>query len=135
MALEGLVKEVQQLKQDMAQMRADIDKLKFHNFTLLTIIGSVMEGDAVTPSLQEASVLFDLSKQELRAIIALVSDYDGDLAAFKSNAAQICDTVSEQNVMYIVEGIENSYSGNLLANAERVLADEASVALNKNLCD
>lgn len=116
--------ELQQLKQDMAQMRADIDKLKSHNFTLLTIIGSIIDGNAVSPSLQEASVLFDLSKQELRDIIALVSDYDGDLATFKSKAAQVCDTVSEQSVMFIVAGIKNSCSGALLANAERILADE-----------
>ena len=123
--------ELQQLKQDMAKMRADIDKLKSHNFTLLTIIGSIIDGNAVLPSLQEASVLFDLSKQELRDIIALVSDYDGDLAAFKSKSAQVCDTVTEQSVMYIVSGIKNSCSGGLQANAERILADEDALMKEK----
>ena len=123
--------ELQQLKQDMAQMRADIDKLKSHNFTLLTIIGSIIDGNAVSPSLQEASVLFDLSKQELRDIIALVSDYDGDLADFKSKAAQVCDTVTEQSVMYIVSGIKNSCSAGLQANAERILADEDALTKEK----
>ena len=111
--------ELQQIKYDLRKMQAEIEKLKFHRSTLVTWIGNIIGGDKTSPSIYEASILFDLSKQELRQIIECINNYDGNLELFKSRVSQICD----DGIFYIVEGVQNSCNGQLLANAKQILAD------------
>ena len=46
-----IAEELQKLRHDMKHIKMEIEKLKSHNFTLLTIIGSIIEDEAVSPSL------------------------------------------------------------------------------------
>ncbi|WP_230656772.1 hypothetical protein [Psychrobacter sp. I-STPA10] len=111
--------ELQQIKCDLQKMQAEIDKLKFHRSTLVTWIGHIIEGDKTSPSIYEASILFDLSKQELRQIMECINHYDGNLELFKTRVSPICD----EGIFFIVEGIQNSCSGQLFVNAQKILAD------------
>ncbi|WP_227430781.1 hypothetical protein [Psychrobacter sp. I-STPA6b] len=58
--------ELQQIKFEVQQMQAEIEKFKFHRSTLVTWIVNGINGDKTSPSIYEASILFELSKQKLR---------------------------------------------------------------------
>ena len=119
--------ELRQIRQDMQQMKSEIAKLRSHNLTLLTLIGNMMGEDMVSPSIHEASILFDLSKQDLRQLTDVIKRYDGDLAAFKTKAAKICRNVTENSIFFIVEGFRNSGSGEFVETCQQILDAQALV--------
>ena len=113
--------ELHQIKQEIQTMKAEIEHLKYQRFTFITWIGNIIEGDKTSPSIYEASLLFDLSKQQLQKVTECVRNYDGNLAKFKNSTAHISNC--GDGIFFIVEGIKNSCSGQLLANARQILAE------------
>lgn len=61
----------------------EIEKLKFHNRSLLTRIGNLHEEELENTTIHEAVVSFDLSKNDLRGLKELIINYDKNRFAFE----------------------------------------------------
>ncbi|MBU9674378.1 hypothetical protein KQ939_15440 [Planococcus sp. CP5-4] len=69
------------------RLHQEIEKLKFHNRTLLVLLGNLLEEKMQEPTIHEAIVVHDLSKPELQAFTQLIRDYEGDVKAFQQQAS------------------------------------------------
>lgn len=81
----------------------EIEKLKFHNTSLLTLIGLLHTEDIKEPTIQETVVLFDLSKKDLREFSALVKNYNGNNLAFEQKALRINPIFIRRNIISILK--------------------------------
>ncbi|UTI85881.1 hypothetical protein NIT60_05250 [Mammaliicoccus sciuri] len=81
----------------------EIEKLKFHNTSLLTLIGLLHTEDMKESTIQETVVLFDLSKKDLREFSALVKNYNGNNLAFEQKALRINPIFIRRNIISILK--------------------------------
>lgn len=85
------------------QLMAEIEKLKFHNSTLLTLMGLVNEDKMQTLTIHEAIVMFDLSKNDFRELTKLIQSYEGNNFAFEQKALEINLVFKRKNLIGIVQ--------------------------------
>lgn len=90
------------------QLLAEIEKLKFHNISLLTLIGLVNEDKMQQPTIQETIVMFDLSKEDLREFTKLVRNYDGNNFALEQKALKINPVFKRENIISILKSFITS---------------------------
>lgn len=81
----------------------EIEKLKFHNRSLLTLIGNLHEEELENTTIHEAVVSFDLSKNDLRGLKELIINYDKNRFAFEQKALLINPVFSRDNLLFIIE--------------------------------
>lgn len=86
----------------------EIEKLKFHNRSLLTLIGNLHEEELENTSIHEAVVSFDLSKNDLRDLKELIMNYDKNRFAFEQKALLINPVFSRDNLLFIIQCFINS---------------------------
>lgn len=90
------------------KLLAEIEKLKFHNTNLLTLIGSLKDDSMPRTTIQESIVLFDLSKNDLRRFTELVKNYDGDNFSLEQKALSINPVFNKNNIISIVKSFVTS---------------------------
>ena len=85
------------------QLLAEIEKLKFHNTTLLTLIGLLNDDKMQKPTIHETVVMFDLSKNDLRELSKLIQSYEGNNFALEQKALKINPIFKRNNLIGIVK--------------------------------
>ncbi|PKG45585.1 MULTISPECIES: hypothetical protein [unclassified Planococcus (in: firmicutes)] len=100
-------------------LHEEIEKLKFHNRTLLALLGDVMEDKMREPTIHEAIVVHDLSKTELQQFTQLIRGYNGDINAFKQQAASMGPKFTNLTVTGLMQGFAGS--GILSGKCEEIL--------------
>lgn len=115
--------DVAQLKAEVAQLKDEVVRLKRHNFTLLTMIGNLNDGQTLLyPNLMEATVLYDLMGDELQYIYQLIEEYQ-DLSTFKAQANAMPNPhINEHTIFYVVEAFKNNNSS-LKKKCTQILTD------------
>ncbi len=93
---------------ELKSLREEIEKLKFHNRTLLTLLGQLLEEDMHDPSIHEAIVVHDLSKAELQEFTQLIRDYEGDMKAFKQQSANLVPKFTDLTVKGLLQAFIGS---------------------------
>ncbi|RIN20449.1 hypothetical protein [Mammaliicoccus vitulinus] len=81
----------------------EIEKLRFHNTSLLTLIGLLHAEDMKEPTIQETVVLFDLSKKDLREFSTLIKNYKGNNFALEQKALKINPIFKRRNIISILK--------------------------------
>lgn len=99
------------LVQEIAQLKNDIVRLKRHNFTLVTLIGNLIDGQKlVSPSIMEASVIYDLMGDELQNIRGMIENYQ-NLKTFMEQADRMSNpNINADTIMFVVEAFKNNHS-------------------------
>ena len=82
---------------------AEIEKLKFHNSTLLTLMGLVNEDQMQTPTIYENIVMFDLSKKDFRELTKLIQSYEGNNFALEQKALKINPIFKKKNLIVLIK--------------------------------
>lgn len=105
------------------KLTAEIEKLKFHNTNLLTLIGSLQDNQMQQPTIYETIVMFDLSKDDLRKLTKLVQDYDGNNFALEQKALIINPLFHKNNIIsilksFITSGMLKNKSNEILKSYE-----------------
>lgn len=90
------------------KLLAEIEKLKFHNTTLLTLIGLMNEEEMQQPTIHETIVMFDLSKNDLREFSKLIQNYDGNNFALEQKALVINPIFKRDNIISILKSFITS---------------------------
>ncbi|WP_411843111.1 hypothetical protein [Salinicoccus sp. HZC-1] len=90
------------------QLLAEIEKLKFHNTSLLTLVGLLNDEKMQEPTIQETVVMFDLSKDDLRELTKLIQSYEGNNFALEQKALKINPIFKKQNIISIVKSFVTS---------------------------
>lgn len=90
------------------KLLAEIEKLKFHNTNLLTLIGSLHDKQMQQPTIHETVVMFDLSKSDLRGFTELVQNYDGSNDKLEENALKINPVFQKNNIISILKSFITS---------------------------
>ena len=105
-------------------MEQEIAKLKFHNKALLMMLQDVMNGSKIQHSEHFAIIMFDLSKQDLRQIVAWIRDYQSNIDEF---CEQVCGLNAEigdkSSVQLMIECLKNSHI--LPEKCQQILQDLA----------
>ena len=99
----------------------EIEKLKFHNRTLLTLLGNLHPDAMEDTTIHEAVILIDLSKNDLRKLKDLIINYDQNRFAFEQKALLINPVFSKDNLLFLVNSFVNSEM--LIANGNTILSD------------
>ncbi|QNR20734.1 hypothetical protein HNY42_07205 [Exiguobacterium sp. Helios] len=86
----------------------EIEKLKFHNRTLLTLLGNLNPDALENTTIHEAVILFDLSKNDLRELKDLIIHYDRNRFVFEQKALMINPVLSTDNLLFLVKSFVNS---------------------------
>lgn len=86
----------------------EIEKLKFHNQTLLTLLGNLQPDAMENTTIHKAVILFDLSKSDLRGLKDLIINYDHNRFAFEQKALLINPVFSKDNLLFIVNSFVSS---------------------------
>lgn len=86
----------------------EIEKVKFHNRSLLTLIGTINEDKMEETTIYEATVMFDLSKQDLRELKILIENYTGNNFAFEQKALKINPAFKKNNLIFILKAFLNT---------------------------
>ena len=81
----------------------EIEKIKFHNTSLLTLVGLLNDDKMTEPTIYETVVTFDLSKKDLREFTKLIQSYNGNNFAFEQKALLINPIFSQTNIISIVK--------------------------------
>ncbi len=90
------------------ELRDEIEKVKFHNRSLLTLLGSLNEEKMEKTTIYEAVVMFDLSKRDLRELKALIMDYNGNNFALEQKALLINPVLTKDNLIFIIKSFMNA---------------------------
>lgn len=90
------------------QLMDEIEKLKFHNTNLLTLMGSLNDEKMQQPTIHETIVMFDLSKNDLRAFTELVQNYEGEIHLFEQKALGINAVFRRNNIISILKSFVTS---------------------------
>ncbi|MHA6261509.1 hypothetical protein ACXYMX_16740 [Sporosarcina sp. CAU 1771] len=90
------------------ELSAEIEKVKFHNRSLLTLLGLLNEKKMVNTTIYEAVVLFDLSKSNLRGLKTLILDYNGNNFALEQKALLINPVLTKDNLVFIIKSFVNA---------------------------
>ncbi|QMT18916.1 hypothetical protein H1Q58_08150 [Planococcus maritimus] len=85
------------------QLIAEIEKLKFHNSTMLTLMGLVNEDKMQTLTIHENIVMFDLSKNDFRELTKLIQSYNGNNFALEQKALKINPIFKRKNLIGIIK--------------------------------
>lgn len=91
------------INNEYEKLLAEIEKLKFHNTSLLTLIGSLHEDQMQQPTIHETVVMFDLSKSDLRDFTELVKNYDGNNYKLEEAALKINPVFRKNNIIPILK--------------------------------
>lgn len=86
------------INNEYEKLLAEIEKLKFHNTSLLTLIGSLHDEQMQQPTIHETVVMFDLSKNDLRGFTELVQNYDGSNYKLEQDAFEINPVFRKNNI-------------------------------------
>ncbi|KNE19241.1 hypothetical protein KM914_14960 [Virgibacillus pantothenticus] len=86
----------------------EIEKVKFHNRSLLTLIGIINEDKMEKTTIYETTVMFDLSKKDLRELKILIESYSGNNFAFEQKALKINPTFKKNNLIFILKSFLNT---------------------------
>lgn len=90
------------------QLMDEIEKLKFHNTNLLTLISSLNDEKMQQLTIHETIVMFDLSKNDLRAFTELVQNYEGNNHIFEQKALEINPVFRKNNIISILKSFVTS---------------------------
>lgn len=93
---------------DLKSLREEIEKLKFHNRTLLALIGQLLGEGMETPTIHEAIVVHDLSKAELQEFTQLIRGCEGNVKAFKEQAANLGPKFTDLTVKGLLQAFIGS---------------------------
>ncbi|WP_026859845.1 hypothetical protein [Jeotgalicoccus psychrophilus] len=96
------------INNEYEKLLAEIEKLKFHNTSLLTLISSLHDEQMQQPTIHETVVLFDLSKSDLRGFTKLVQDYDGSNYKLEEEALKINPVFRKNNIISILKSFITS---------------------------
>ena len=83
----------------------EIEKIKFHNTSLLTLVGLLNDDKITEPTIYETVVTFDLSKEDLREFTKLIQSYNGNNFALEQKALLINPIFSQTNIISIVKSL------------------------------
>lgn len=100
-------------------LHQEIEKLKFHNWTLLALLGDVLEDKMREPTIHEVIVVHDLSKAELQEFTQLIRGYSGDIKAFEQHASGMGHKFTNLTVKGLLQGFAGS--GMLSDKCEEIL--------------
>ncbi|WP_085505197.1 hypothetical protein [Thalassobacillus devorans] len=87
------------------ELLAEIEKLKFHNRSLLTLVGLLHDDKMKEPTIHETVVTYDLSKKDLRELTNLIQNYDGNNFALEQKAIKINPIFNRTNIISIVKSL------------------------------
>ncbi|WP_434399371.1 hypothetical protein M1Q06_08890 [Planococcus sp. 11815] len=104
---------------ELKSLHQEIEKLKFHNRTLLALLGDALEDKMREPTIHEAIVVHDLSKAELQEFTQLIRGYSGDIKAFEQQAAGLGHKFTNLTVKGLLQGFAGS--GVLSGKCEEIL--------------
>lgn len=90
------------------ELRDEIEKIKFHNRSLLTLLGLLHEEETEKTTIYEAMVLFDLSKKDLRELKTLILNYNGNNFALEQKALLINPVLTKDNLIFIIKSFMNA---------------------------
>lgn len=90
------------------ELSDEIEKVKFHNRSLLTLLGLLHEKEMEKTTIYEAVVLFDLSKSDLRELKTLILDYQGNNFALEQKALLINPLLKKDNLLFIIKSFINT---------------------------
>lgn len=93
---------------ESVRLHKEIEKLKFHNRTLLALLGDVLEDKMRQPTIHEAIVVHDLSKLELQEFTQLIRDYSGDARAFEQQATGMGHKFTRAAVQGLLQALNAS---------------------------
>lgn len=81
----------------------EIEKVKFHNISIITLLGLLNDDKMAQPTIQETVVTFDLSKNDLREFTKLIQNYDSNNFAFEKYALEINPVFTKKNIISILK--------------------------------
>lgn len=96
------------MKNEYEKLIAEIEKLKFHNTNLLTLIGTLHDEQMQQPTIHETIVMFDLSKNDLREFTDLVQNYDGSNYKLEEDALKVNPVFRKNNIISILKSFITS---------------------------
>ena len=99
---------VQNSNKKYQELSDEIEKVKFHNRSLLTLLGLLHEKEMEKITIYEAVVLFDLSKSDLRELKTLILDYQGNNFALEQKALLINPLLKKDNLLFIIKSFINT---------------------------
>jgi len=99
----------------------EIEKLKFHNRTLLTLLGNLHQDAMEDTTIHESIILFDLSKNDLRELKDLIMHHDQNRFAFEQKALMINPVFSKDSLLFLVKSFVNSEMFTTIGNT--ILSD------------
>ncbi|MEZ0480017.1 hypothetical protein [Planococcus sp. SSTMD024] len=104
---------------ELRSLHEEVEKLKFHNRTLQALLGQLLEEKMQDPTIHEAIVVHDLSKAELQAFTQLIRGCEGDVKAFKQQAANLGPKFTD----LVVKGLLQAFMGStrLTGKCEEIL--------------
>ncbi|MGM0898003.1 MAG: hypothetical protein ACQEV0_08885 [Bacillota bacterium] len=105
--------------EESSALRQEIEKLKFHNRTLMTWIGNMLEDKSQALTIHEAIVMHDLSKEDLQCLERLISGFNGDISVFEQLAKEVNPTFTKASIVgilqaFIVSGVLEEKSREIL---------------------
>ncbi|RLL47836.1 hypothetical protein D8M04_00720 [Oceanobacillus piezotolerans] len=83
----------------------EIEKIKFHNISLITLVGLLNEDKMSEPTIYETVVTFDLSKRDLREFTKLIQNYNGNNCTFEQKALRINPIFTQTNIISILKSL------------------------------
>lgn len=107
------------INNEYEKLLAEIEKLKFHNTNLLTLIGSLHDKQMQQPTIHETVVMLDLSKSDLRGFTELVQNYDGNNYKLEEDALKINSLFRKNNIISILKSFITS----------KILVDKANAII------
>lgn len=84
----------------------EIEKIKFHNISLITLVGLLNDDElSDQPTIYETVVTFDLSKRDLRELTKLIQNYNGNNFALEQKAIRINPIFTQTNIISIMKSL------------------------------
>jgi hypothetical protein len=96
------------INNEYEKLLAEIEKLKFHNTNLLTLIGTLHDEQMQQPTIHETIVMLDLSKNDLREFTELVQNYNGNNYKLEQDALNINPVFRKNNIISILKAFITS---------------------------
>lgn len=90
------------------ELSDEIEKVKFHNRSLLTLLGLLNEEKMKKTTIYETVVMFDLSKKDLRELKTLIMDYKGNNFALEQRVLLINPILTKDNLIFIIKSFVNT---------------------------
>lgn len=112
---------IEKLVEEVKNLNRRVEQLRYHNFTLATLVANLIDGEYTSGSLQELTVLLDLSKEDIKISHKLISTYNGNIDFLKKNFNNPNGNLSEKNLPLVVQAYRNSSS--MIENCDKIIAD------------